>query len=460
MGLLGEAPSNSALSVAYGGTGAVTLSGILKGNSTSAISAAVPGTDYTSPAGAETLSNKTLTAPVINGNLSGTSIITDANLSGAADNNIPSTLAAKTYIDNAVAGLKWKAAVRVATVSAGTLSSSFANGSTVDGVVLATGDRILIKNQSLEKENGIYVVNASGAPTRSSDANTGDEILSCAVFVLAGTSLKDTGWVNTNDTAPVIGTDAITFVQFSGSGTYTASTGLTLTGNAFSIDSTVVTLTGTQTLYNKTLSAPVIGGTDFANAQHAHSGASSGGTIAYTSLTSIPSTFTAAAHDIASATYHTTSGRTAGQFIRATGATSIGWSTLTIPDTASVSTLLYASSANTISALATGNSSILITNVSGVPSWSTTLPAHTTGELTISDAANIVLGTTTGTKVGTGTNQKLGFYNATPIVQPSSYTVSNVTSDKTFDANNTTIDELADVLGTLITDLKTIGLVG
>lgn len=304
MSNLGQAPSNAALAVQYGGTGAATITGVLKGNGTSAITAATAGTDFISPTGTETMSNKTLTSPVLNTGVSGTALITDSGMVGASNTTIPAALAIKTYVDNAVSGLKWKAAVRVATVSAGTLASSFANGSTVDGVVLATGDRILIKDQALQKENGIYTVNSSGAPTRSNDANTGDEIVGCAVFVLAGTQLKDTGWVNTNDTAPTLDTDPVTFAQFSGSGTYTASTGLTLTGNSFAIDSTVVTLTGIQSLSNKTLTAPTIGSTDFANANHAHAGASSGGQIAYSNLSGIPSTFTPSAHQLDSATYH------------------------------------------------------------------------------------------------------------------------------------------------------------
>jgi hypothetical protein len=73
---------------------------------------------------------------------------------------------------------------------------------------------------------------------------------------------------------------------------------------------------------------------------------------------------------------------------------------------------------------------------------------------------NIILGVTTGTKIGTAITQKMGFYNATPIVQPATYTASNVSADRNYDANATMIDEIADVLGTLITDLKALGLVG
>jgi hypothetical protein len=80
--------------------------------------------------------------------------------------------------------------------------------------------------------------------------------------------------------------------------------------------------------------------------------------------------------------------------------------------------------------------------------------------LTMADGVNIALNTTTGTKIGTATTQKLGFFNATPVVQPSAYTPSNVTTDRSYDANATTIDELADVLGTLISDIKSLGLIG
>jgi hypothetical protein len=82
------------------------------------------------------------------------------------------------------------------------------------------------------------------------------------------------------------------------------------------------------------------------------------------------------------------------------------------------------------------------------------------GTVTLADAANIAVGTTTGTKIGTATNQKLGFFNATPVVQPSAYTATNATTDRAFDASSTTLDEVADVLGTLISDLKTLGLIG
>lgn len=146
-----------------------------------------------------------------------------------------SDAATRQYVDDTVAGLSWKDEVRVATVVAGTLATSFANGQTIDGVLLATGDRILIKNQAAASENGIYVVNASGAPTRSSDAQSSAALLGAAVYVVSGTANNATRWVNNNTGAITIGTTDITWVQFGAGSTYTAGNGLTLSGNDFNV---------------------------------------------------------------------------------------------------------------------------------------------------------------------------------------------------------------------------------
>lgn len=141
----------------------------------------------------------------------------------------------KQYVDDAVAGMAWKAEVRLATTAPGTLATSFANGATVDGVVLATGDRILIKDQVAGAENGIYVVNASGAPTRAADADTGGEMSGAAVFVASGTTNSGTRWLCNTTGAITLGSTAISFAQFGGGATYTAGNGLTLAGNDFNV---------------------------------------------------------------------------------------------------------------------------------------------------------------------------------------------------------------------------------
>jgi hypothetical protein len=163
--------------------------------------------------------------------------------------------ATKNYVDSAAQGIDWKASVRAATTAAVTLASDLENGDTLDGVTLATGDRVLVKNQSTGSENGIYVVKASGAPDRSTDADAGSELTSnFAVFVEEGTVNADQGYTLTNNGSITIGTTALTFTQFTGLGQIIAGTGLDKTGNTLDIDSTVTTNDGTQTLTNKSIS--------------------------------------------------------------------------------------------------------------------------------------------------------------------------------------------------------------
>jgi hypothetical protein len=165
----------------------------------------------------------------------------------------------KAYVDGVTEGLHIHEAVKAATTANITLASDVENGDTLDGVTLSTGDRILVKNQTTKSQNGIYVVAASGAPSRAADFDAPAEIDSGDfVFVDQGTVNGNTGWVQINIVGTV-GTDSVEFTQFSGAGTYLAGTGLTLTGNTFSINtSTTVDLNTAQTLTNKTLTSPII----------------------------------------------------------------------------------------------------------------------------------------------------------------------------------------------------------
>lgn len=132
----------------------------------------------------------------------------------AADGVIATT----ANITDAVTGLSWKSPCRVATTVAGTLASSFENGDTVDGVVLATGDRILVKNQAAGAENGLYTVNASGAPTRTTDADTGTEILNASVLVTAGTTNANRQYTCNTPGPITLGSTSLSFVQINASG--------------------------------------------------------------------------------------------------------------------------------------------------------------------------------------------------------------------------------------------------
>ncbi len=139
----------------------------------------------------------------------------------------------RNYVDTYVSGLSWKQAVRAASTANVNIASAPA---AIDGVTLAANDRVLLKNQTTASQNGIYVFAAAGsALTRSVDMDAAAEFDSATVFVREGTSLADTGWTQTAEVAAV-GTDTVTFVQFTGAGSYIAGTGLALVGNTFNVN--------------------------------------------------------------------------------------------------------------------------------------------------------------------------------------------------------------------------------
>lgn len=143
----------------------------------------------------------------------------------------------QAQIDALVSGLSWKQAVRAATTSSGVLATDFENGDMMDGVVLATGDRVLIKDQASAPENGIYIVQAIGAPVRSSDMNSGAEFPESTVAVSEGTVNGDKQFVCTTNAPVVVGVTNITFVLVGGT-TYVGTTNrITVTGNVIDIDS-------------------------------------------------------------------------------------------------------------------------------------------------------------------------------------------------------------------------------
>jgi len=145
--------------------------------------------------------------------------------------------ASKSYVDGVSQGLDVKDSVKATTTANGTLASAFANGQTIDGITLATNDRILIKDQSTQTENGIYIVNASGAPTRADDLATGADAAGAFVFVEQGTVNAENGFVCTsNKGSAVVGTNNLAFSQFSGAGQITTADGLQKTGNTISVD--------------------------------------------------------------------------------------------------------------------------------------------------------------------------------------------------------------------------------
>jgi len=145
-------------------------------------------------------------------------------------------IANKLYVDSVAQGLDPKASC----VAATTVNITLSGTQTIDGVALIAGDRCLVKDQTTQADNGIYLV-AAGSWTRATDMDTWAEVPGAFTFIEQGTTWADTGWVCTSNAGGTIGVTAITWVQFAGAGSYTAGTGLTLTGTVFSITNTAVT---------------------------------------------------------------------------------------------------------------------------------------------------------------------------------------------------------------------------
>ena len=158
-------------------------------------------------------------------------------ITNLADPTADADAANKGYVDGVAQGLDVKDSVVATTTANGTLSTAFANGQSIDGVTLQTGDRILIKNQTTASQNGIYNVNASGAPSRATDMGTGSNAAGAFVFVEQGTVNAENGFTCTSDTgSAVVGTNNLTFAQFSGAGQIIAGNGIGKTGNELFAD--------------------------------------------------------------------------------------------------------------------------------------------------------------------------------------------------------------------------------
>jgi hypothetical protein len=161
-------------------------------------------------------------------------------------------LVPKSYVDQVANGLDVKASVRVATTANlaatynnanGTLTATSNGAIAIDGVTLDANDRVLVKDQTDAVENGFYKVTTTGGAsaafvlTRTPDANEASEITGGAfTFVEEGTNNADNGYVATHNGTPTLGTDDITFEQFSGAGQISAGDGLSKTGNTLDVN--------------------------------------------------------------------------------------------------------------------------------------------------------------------------------------------------------------------------------
>jgi hypothetical protein len=145
--------------------------------------------------------------------------------------------ARKADVDAARAGLDVKDSVRAATTASISLATDLENGDIIDGVTLTTGDRVLVKDQATPSQNGIYVVAASGAASRATDADANAEVTSgLAVFVTEGTANGDRMFVLTTNDPIVVDTTALTFTLYSSLQDLIAGAALTKTGSTVDVN--------------------------------------------------------------------------------------------------------------------------------------------------------------------------------------------------------------------------------
>ena len=160
------------------------------------------------------------------------------------------TKAATTYVDQAIAGLRTRIICEAATTGNVDLSADLQNGDTIDGVTLATGDQVLVKNQSTDSQNGIYTVVASGTASRSTEYDSIDEISGQMVVINQGSTNDNTIWLCTTDSDASLGSSSITFNKITPSnvGTVT-SIGIADAGaGEFTVGNTPITSSGNITL--------------------------------------------------------------------------------------------------------------------------------------------------------------------------------------------------------------------
>lgn len=161
--------------------------------------------------------------------------LTGTKIANLANGTSPSDAVNKSQLDAAVQGLKWKDPARAATTGNITLSGT----QTIDGVAVVANDRVLVKAQTAGAENGIYVA-AAGAWTRATDFDANSEVVGAAVFVSEGTTHGNSQWNMTTDGPVTIGTTALVWAQVGGGTSYSAGSGITITGSVIAADPAVV----------------------------------------------------------------------------------------------------------------------------------------------------------------------------------------------------------------------------
>lgn len=164
--------------------------------------------------------------------------LNNKKITGLAEPTAATDAATKNYVDLAIQGLDPKGSVKAATTANITLSGA----QTIDTISVIAGDRVLVKDQSTQAQNGIYLV-AAGAWTRTSDANTWSALVGGYVFAEQGATNADVGFLCTVDATGTLGSTSVTFTQFTGAGNIVAGTGMTKTGSTLDVVGTLDRIT-------------------------------------------------------------------------------------------------------------------------------------------------------------------------------------------------------------------------
>ena len=359
-----------------------------------------------------TITNSTLNSSPIGNTSPSTGVFTNISTTtgtvatqpvGATD--IVNLLALQSY----AAGISWKQPCAVATLANITLSGL----QTIDGYLTLAGDRVLVKNQSNAANNGIYLASAT-AWTRSLDANSWDELVSAISFIEYGTQAGG-AWFCTATPGGTLGVTAVNWSQFTTSATYSAGTGLTLTGTVFSI-----TPVGTASTYGSATQTPVF--TTNASGQVS--------SVTNTTITPAVGSITGLGTGVATALAAGVTG--SGNIVLATspslvtpvlgtptsgnfGSGTFTWPTFNQNTTGTAAkatnlaggaagSLPYQSALDTTTFLSAGTNGQVLTLASGVPSWAT----PTTGTVTSVGGTGTVSGISLSGTVTTSGNLTLG----------------------------------------------------
>jgi hypothetical protein len=187
--------------------------------------------------------------------------LTGGSITGLGDPSASSEAATKNYVDNLVTGLRTRVIARVASTANVVIASALENGDVLDGVTLATGNRVLLKNQTTTSENGIYIVVATGGASRDPEFDIISEIAGQLILVSEGSTHADDLFLCTTDTSATLGSSAITYTQvFPSSGGTVTSVAVADSGSSeFTVTGSPITSSGTISLAINTINATKIG---------------------------------------------------------------------------------------------------------------------------------------------------------------------------------------------------------